>query len=167
MNYLLLKADGKLYCADIPYEPTQHSNGERDSIEVNQWEQAKAEAIANALEVVNPEIRFFRGSEPDHRHEYYPHGMTGFDNPLQENKLYPWNGGAEVKEFCEKCPHWGKCHLENCPLKSLFDCRFLITKNRNALVQTISVYWAIIQLAGGKALWRTAGSPNQIPSLSS
>jgi len=99
MNYLLIKADGKLYCADIPEEPEARNGHEDDS----RWlrdkalhREARDEAIANALPVINwhmigwlEEGQFFVNV-----------WMRGGSMPqtMEPNVVYPWNGGAEIED---------------------------------------------------------------------
>jgi len=86
MNYLLLKVDGKLYCADLPTVL-------KPKYRLLWSEEEKTEAIANALPVINPEIL----------QSIYFEGKTELLDGLilgvtVNSRLYPWNGGAEVIE---------------------------------------------------------------------
>jgi len=79
--YLLIKADGKLYCAFID-EPPDYTDDVAGTI--RKYAQAKAEAIANAHIIINPNDWF---------------DLQKFHSrDIKVGELYPWNGGAEVEE---------------------------------------------------------------------
>jgi hypothetical protein len=84
-TYLLIK-DGKLLCAFVPDEP-KFDKGIVQSItyQKKQREQAKVEAIANALPVINPQVFV----------DFYSRGLGTF----KQNELIAWDGGAEVEEY--------------------------------------------------------------------
>jgi hypothetical protein len=124
MNYLLLKADGKLYCADIPEQDKNMST--------ENYLDSKAEAITNALEIVNPEIAMMRGH------------FVGVDTTTHTTKytkmvvgeLYPWNGGAEVERtykeqfsFTEKDGYIDRVRL-SLPNNNYKECEKPITADR-------------------------------------
>jgi hypothetical protein len=79
-TYLLIK-DGKLLCAFVPDEP-KFDKGIVQSItyQKKQREQAKVEAIANALPVINPQVFV----------DFYSRGLGTF----KQNELIAWDGGA-------------------------------------------------------------------------
>ncbi len=86
--HLTLKPDGKLYCVDIPDAPSPAMGSNRiDRKAWDKYDKSKAEAIANALEVVNPEDVGCFGRFKTTFYHYYGKMTVG--------DLYPWYGGAD------------------------------------------------------------------------
>ena len=108
--HLILKPDGKLYCAFIEDEPINISltkDGE-DSFkhEWREWKQQKAEDIANALPVVNPyrTIKLMKSNSGELQYEIISDLLRMV---VEVGELYPWNGEAEQEVFSiDKGTYW-------------------------------------------------------------